>query len=254
LTKHPFALKTRLGYLSAQPDGRLEANRPKIGSYETFTAVKGHLPHTICIRTTHGKNFTFTPALAAMCNAGGMGDHEFVTPIKVGKGQIALRFHSGKYLCAESQTRILADRAKVGEYETFIVEKIKSEDSLMPRKVHIKSVAHNKFLSAQQDGRMLADRAEAKTWETFELIKKDNGKYNIKSFHGKFLSAQQDGKLLADRAEAKSWEEFEIIKKGKNYNIKTTAHKKFLSAQQDGSLMADRSEAKSWEEFEIKKA
>jgi Fascin domain./FRG1-like family. len=248
--KNPFAFKTRFGYVSAQDRGTIEANRNAIGGWEVFTAVPGKYPHTIAIRSVHGKFLTYNPGLSVMVNAPGVGENESFTPIKIDKTHIALKAHNGKIICIEGDKRAVANRDKVGEWETLTFEKQKQNSGPKIKKGTMKST-HGKFVSAQQDGRLVADRNEAKGWETFEFIK--NGEwYNIKSAHGKFLSAQPDGRIVADRNEAKDWEKFQLIKKGGGkFNI-MSFHKKFLSAQQDGRLVADRAEAKGWEEFEIR--
>ena len=81
------AFKTAHGkYVSAQPDGRLEADRDEVKEWEHFTVVS---------------------------------DKEVGKKIRPTEDAVSFKTHFGKYVCVEPDFKVVANREKVDKWEQF---------------------------------------------------------------------------------------------------------------------------------------
>ena len=122
---------------------------------------------------------------------------------------IALRTHHGKYVVAESNGDVNADRNIALSYETFTVKELGGN------KIALKS-HHGKYMVAEEkswycawcDWEVNADRNGIGDHEKFQVEKQSGGKIALKTHHGKYVVAEDNNELNADRTKVGSWEKF----------------------------------------------
>jgi uncharacterized protein YndB with AHSA1/START domain len=179
--------------------------------------------------------------------------------ILVGR-KVAFRTHQNKFLCAEQDGKIVADRAEAKQWEHFEVIGLDAKDH---KNVHVNLKSHHgRFLCSDSGDKVIADRTEAKEWERWTLVDMGDGNVALRDYRGKYLCVEAENKIVVNRDAAKAWESFHPIIQlsaeealvaslhGRNVTFK--AHNgKFLCAEQDGKLVADRADAKEWEHFHI---
>jgi len=84
--------------------------------------------------------------------------------------QVTLRSAHKKFLCAEPNGKVVANRDKAAEWEKWQIVKISKGTWAL--KSH-----HGKFLCAEPNGTLIANRDQAKEWETW-TVKKNKEKKN----------------------------------------------------------------------------
>ena len=105
--------------------------------------------------------------------------------------QVTVRTSYGKYLSAESNGGVNANKEIVGLPQIWSIN-FKGDD-----KVNLKGT-YQKYLVAEPGGAMFADRDISKGWETSTVTRLENGRFSLKSYHGKYLIAKEDGTLNAN--------------------------------------------------------
>merc|ERR1712243_492078 len=80
----------------------------------------------------------------------------------MGDGSIALKSHHGKYLVAENNYEVNANRNALGPWEKFKV--LKQADGTYAFRTW-----KGRYLVAESDGRLRADRTRIKEWESFKV-------------------------------------------------------------------------------------
>jgi Fascin domain len=108
-------------YLSAQPDGRIEANREKEGPWELFTVEEQH-DGTVAFLSAHGTYLGAEPpelGSSVYCDRRRVGPWECWTPEMQSAGVYAFKSHHGGYLVVEVDQTVRADRTAAGEWESF---------------------------------------------------------------------------------------------------------------------------------------
>ena len=122
---------------------------------------------------------------------------------------IALRTHHGKYVVAEENGDVNADRRIALDFETFTVKEIGEN------KIALKSY-HGKYMGAEEkslscswcDWEVNANSNEIGDDETFLVKKQSDGTIALKTYHGKYVVAEDNNELNADRTTVGSWEKF----------------------------------------------
>ena len=107
------------------------------------------------------------------------------------KCKISLLSHHRRFVCAEANGTINANRSQCTEYEQFISYPLPSN------RVGLQS-NHGKWVCAERGGKVVCDRNECNEWETFEVIGQ-GGKFGFKSWENKLLSAQSNHTLQWNR-------------------------------------------------------
>lgn len=115
--------------------------------------------------------------------------------------QITLLSAHGKYVVAESDGNMNANRNVVGPWERFTL--IVNTDGT----VSFLS-AHGKYAVAESNGAMNANRNQIGPWEKFTRINNSDGTVSFRSVHGKYVVAESNGKMNANRNRIGSWEKF----------------------------------------------
>ncbi len=138
-----ISLKSHHGkYLVAEADGRLNANRDRIGSWEKFKLLDPN-------------------------NTGSTRE------VKYGD-TISLRSHHGKYVVAEADGRANANRDAIGAWEKWTVWDPNNPNSraVIPDngRMALKSY-HNKYMVAEANHTVNANRSAIGPWETWAIIK-----------------------------------------------------------------------------------
>jgi uncharacterized protein YndB with AHSA1/START domain len=174
--------------------------------------------------------------------------------------KVAFRTHQNKYLSAEQDGKVVADRPEAKQWEHFEVIAVDAKDHKNVV-VNLKS-HHGKFLCSDSGDKAVADRGEAKEWERWTIVEVGDGNVALRDYRGKYLCVEGEHKIVVNRDAAKAWESFHPVLQlsaeeqhahslfGKRVTFK--AHNgKYLCAEQDGKLVADRADAKEWEHFTI---
>jgi len=138
---------------------------------------------------------------------------------------ISLKSYHGKYLVAEADGRLNANRDQVGPWEKFTI--LDPNNTASTREVRYGDVIslrsyHGKYVVAEADGKAKADRTAIGPWEKWTILEPNNpnsrasipddGKIALKSFHGKYLVAEANHTVNANRAAIGPWETWAIIK------------------------------------------
>ena len=122
---------------------------------------------------------------------------------------VSLRGCHGKYLVAEKDGSVNADRTAVGPWEKFTL--ITHPDGSVSFRSH-----HGKYLVAESDGRLNANRTAMGPWEKFRVrysggtqpavavgaaspMKPKYSTVSLMSHHGKYVVAEPNGKAHANR-------------------------------------------------------
>ena len=149
-----------------------------------------------------------------------------VVPEKVLRfgGSIQLKGVHGKWLVAESDGRLRADRPHAQGWETFTIWRsgATTDNSL---------VSFGDIIS-------------------------------LKSYHGKFVVAESNGDANANRDAIGGWEQFQLIRSGATasttflavgdrISLRSVAHNRYLVAEGDGDANVNRTAIGPWEIFEV---
>lgn len=122
---------------------------------------------------------------------------------------VSLQSAHGKYVCAEVNNTVIANRDGVGPWETWEIEHIDADH------VAVKS-HHGGYLRAWLEdgafpkGAVTADRFDPpQGWETWKVEIQSDGRVAFRSGDGvHYLCAESDGKMVTNRTEIGSWETF----------------------------------------------
>lgn len=129
---------------------------------------------------------------------------------------------SGHFVCAEGGggSRVVADRAVAGPWETFQVIDLDCGELANGDRVQLKAMNGN-FVCAEGGGgaELKADRTAAAEWETFTLVIEGGGVLrtgavvSLQSWNGKFVVAEGGGGgvVLANRDAIGPWEKFVVV-------------------------------------------
>lgn len=138
-------------------------------------------------------------------------------------GKIQLRGHHGKWLVAEGDGNLNANRPNALDWETFTVVRAGPSQ-------HTSHVAfgdtialrsfHGKYVVAEGDGRANANRDAIGDWEKWIVVRSgasDSDLFlahgdviSLRSFHNRYLVAEADGNANANRGAIGEWERFTI--------------------------------------------
>jgi len=233
-------------YLCAEDNGNAVANRPGPGPWETFVVVNSENPNSTGLVRKHDK--------------------------------VAFRGCHGKFLCAEQNGDLVANRPGPGPWETFTIDfhGLDSKFSLsntirLNKKVSLQSV-HGPYVCGEDNGNAVANRPGPGPWETFKIKAEGgskhkgplryNSKVHFKTVHKKYLCAEDNGNAVANRPGPGPWETFLVVdpqNPNNNSNVPNGgkvafrgAHGKFLCAEQNGDLVANRPGPGPWETFTIR--
>jgi hypothetical protein len=197
---------------------------------------------------------------------------------------VCFRTHQNKYLCAEKDGRLVADRDSPREWEHFSIHGVDAKD---PRAVRVNIRSHHgKYLCSESD-KAIVNRDAAREWELWTIVDLGNGTVAFRDYRGKYLCVEREHHIVVNRDKAAAWEALTPVIQGGGIEVKVSAapsyspapssgfggggllahhvaaahhHKRFalrahthryLCAEQDGRLVCDRSEAREWETFTV---
>lgn len=175
---------------------------------------------------------------------------------------IALKSHWGKYVVAEKNGDLNANRDRVGEWERF--EMITHKGGGKWTIISLKSI-HGNYIVAEENGQCHANKDMIGNAMKFKMITHRDGSISLKSKKfGKYVVAEKNGHLNANRGEAKSWEKFtvmylakppsQIVKPKESMRVALkTSHGQFWTAGKDGKMNAYGQSIGSSEEFTMYK-
>jgi hypothetical protein len=138
---------------------------------------------------------------------------------------ISLKSSHGKYLVAEADGRLNANRDQIGPWEKFRI--LDPNNIASTREVRYGDIIslhsdHGKYVVAEADGRANANRDAIGPWEKWTILDPNNpnsgsvipddGRIALKSFHGKYMVAEADHTVNANRDAIGPWEIWAIIK------------------------------------------
>jgi hypothetical protein len=172
---------------------------------------------------------------------------------------VTFRTHQGKFLCAEKEGKLVADRGEAKEWEHFQIIAVDAKD-FKAVKVNIRS-HHGKFLCSESD-KAVVNRGEAKEWELWTIVDLGNGTVALHDYRGKYLCVEGPLAIHVNREKPQAWEaltptihlsaEELHVRSLFNTRVALKAHNnKFLCAEVDGKLVADRDDAKEWETWQV---
>lgn len=135
--------------------------------------------------------------------------------------EISLQSDHGRFLVAQPDGQLNADRETQGNWERFRLVAVVATDNQLRfgDSVALRS-AHSSFVVAEPDGSARADRQQLGAWETWKLVNPyDSGSTSVVrardavallSAHSTFLVAESDGRANADRPQIGAWETWKI--------------------------------------------
>ena len=115
---------------------------------------------------------------------------------------VTLRSAHGRYLCAEPDGSVVADRLQAAAYEAWLVEPMSGG------RVALRSI-HGRYLCAEPDGHVVANRERADAYETWTPQVSSDGIGALLSVHGRYLCSDPDGFVVANRELLGPWERWE---------------------------------------------
>ncbi|PEE73601.1 hypothetical protein COM81_27825 [Priestia megaterium] len=125
--------------------------------------------------------------------------------------QVAIRTTNGVYVSAETSGQLVANRGRIGPWETFTLVSSPLGGTAFRS-------YHGLYICAESAGAdaLVANRNWIGPWETFSLIplpEKGPNYYAIKAVNGNFVSAEAGGgtQLKANRGWVGPWETFELV-------------------------------------------
>jgi hypothetical protein len=121
------------------------------------------LGQAIVLKSAHGK-FVVAKNGEIHANAGDQKTSSTLTVEQNGDGTVSFKTQEDKYVVAESNGQLNANRAMKSSWEKFQVEYNK-DDQTFSFKSH-----HGKYIVAESDGRLNANRAYKMAWEKFKAI------------------------------------------------------------------------------------
>ncbi len=182
-------------FIVAEHDGKVNANRTRAASLETWSMRKRVMPKKVT-RITYGS-------------------------------QISLKSYHGKYLVSEHSGALNANRTAARSLERFTIINANNPSSRgyvkFGDKIFLKS-SLGKYVVAEHNGTANANRNRAASLETFYIKNPKNigsvatvnfaeEKVAFLSLHKKYLVAESNGKVNANRKAAGPWETWKIFKR-----------------------------------------
>ena len=125
-------------------------------------------------------------------------------------GSVSLMTHHGKYLSAQRNGTLEANRDKALGWETFKVE----DNNFFARGSVAFKTTHGRYIGIDVFGKINADSTAAMGHEGFYPIFMGPGKIALKAHNGKFVCVEPSGKIVVNRDVPKEWETFTIVPTG----------------------------------------
>lgn len=196
---------------------RLEFTTSK-GRVFTFGGGGGSAPFTIDVAQGQriigfwGRAGTYLDSIGICLASGGR------EPVRIGQ-HVALLSDHRRFLVAEEDLTIRANREEIGAYESFKLVGVgdrRDGDELHYGDAVALLTHHGRHVVAEQDHAVKADRERVGAWETFTLVHPgDSGstavvstgdRVALRSHHGLYLVAEADHSVCADRTAIGAWE------------------------------------------------
>jgi hypothetical protein len=117
---------------------------------------------------------------------------------------ISLKSHHGKYMVAESDGELNANRHGIGAWEKFTVSV--NNDKTISLKTY-----HGKYVTAGQDGSMKANKDAIGATEKFTIIHQAGNTIALRASSGKHAVAEANGAMNANRPWIHEWERFKVV-------------------------------------------
>ena len=120
-----------------------------------------------------------------------------------GSSESAFKSWNGKYVCAEPDGTIIANRDHKSKWEMFKVEDLGNQNIAL--KSH-----HGKYVSACGEScgyAVNANRENREKSEVFKVEEQHDG-VSLKTSHNRYVTAEPNGTVKADRLIAQGWETF----------------------------------------------
>jgi hypothetical protein len=237
------------------PSGQLFADRDQQGQAETFRVFLGEAPATIAFRATSNNKLVCAESNGSVvCNRDARGAWEswnvqyhdpivFVSPLPAccvpnQPGLcISLRTAHGKFVCAESDHRCVADRTALGAWEHLFMQTSGNMVSL--RSAHGRYLGDSEAVAFNETGpKMFVSQHAAE----HALV--------LKATRGKYVCAEPNNQIVCNRDAAGAWEQFHVEFHLCGRLAFKTHHNKFLCAENGNAhLVADRTAIGAWETF-----
>jgi hypothetical protein len=125
----------------------------------------------------------------------------------LGSNKIALKSVHGKYLVAEQDGTVNANRVNRKSWETFTVEELGANKMALVS-AHRKYVAAADSRSRYTINANSANRRSRDNREIFTVEVLEQGGIALKTAHGRYISADDCDMVTGDKTEAKEWETF----------------------------------------------
>jgi len=220
-------------FIVAETDGRLNANRPWIGTWEIFEAVDNG-DGTTSFKSHHGKYWSAKADGSLYADAASIGDAEKFKLFYNPDGTVSFQSNYRQYVVAEENGDCNANRNTISDYNKFTL--VTSGHMA----VAFQSQATNKFLVAEGNGHLNANRKGMGAWEKFDVVEYGDGDtMSLRSHHVKYVSARPDGDLHANADRANTWETFRETDNDDGSVSLQSYHQKFVTAEADGGATAN---------------
>jgi len=169
---------------------------------------------------------------------------------------VNLRTFHGKFVCADANRGLVADRDNAAQWEAFTVQ-------YHGDKVSLRSW-NNNYICAESNGSVVVNRTQVGIWEQFTPYF-EGDKVAFLTHHGTYLSANQNN--LAQQPHRQAWEFFtysspygsvQQVNVAPQYNLGNRIalrghHGKYLCAEGNGSLICNRDKVGDWEKFVVER-
>jgi hypothetical protein len=208
-------------YLCSDSGDRAVVNRDSPREWELWTIVdQGN--GTVALQDYRGKYLCVEGASSIPVNRDAAKAWEALTPQVDGKAvslsggggyggggyssgsrRFALRAHTGKYLCAETDGRLVCDRDSAREWETFQVTP--SSGGQVTIRSH-----HGKYLCSDSGDKAIVNRDSPREWEQWTVVEQGSGRVALRDYRGKYLCVERDGSIVVNRDSAREWETFTV--------------------------------------------
>jgi len=117
------------------------------------------------------------------------------------QNRVAIRSFHGKFMVAEENGAVNADRSTVDAWETF--EIFHNTDGTISLRTHF-----GHYVAADEHGGVNAPSKLIGNKEKFKMIQNKDASVSFKTSFGKYMVAEKDGRLNANRDEVGDWEKF----------------------------------------------
>ncbi|KAJ4456317.1 hypothetical protein PAPYR_8497 [Paratrimastix pyriformis] len=265
--KMKLGLKTAHNkFVCAEGDGRAVCDRPNQGGWETFVAIEVNPNQWQIYSESHNKYLQ--AAADGSCTFQSSPNERCLFRVeRKAENKVALRASHGKYVCAEPEGRVIANRDAAGGWETFEMANHQQVPGMemvgifsqpivypVPKSISLKS-AHGKWMCAEGDGRVVCDRPAPGGWETFSVRTDPNNSnewYLFSESHHHFLQAKPDGTANFASPNQGAWEKFTVHRPDPTHVQLKSSHGHYLCCEPTGQVVCNRPAAGGWETFEVK--